>query len=152
MPGPAAIADALVTELNATDFGASFTARRANLPEIDLSDGSLAVVVAAVKERPRQYSRQRITVNYTLEICVAKRLAAATLEADCDALDAVCIAISRHFVARPRPPAELTAIVIDAERHNADADRLRNAAEYVGIVRLTIEQTEELTTRPPRED
>jgi hypothetical protein len=150
--GCAQIAAAVVTELNATDFGAAFTARRASLPEIDLTGGMLAVVVSNVKDRPHRYTKQRLTVSYAVDICFAQRLTAATLDADYEALDAVAVAVSRHFAALPRLPAELTAIVVETERFNADAERLRSASEYVGIVRLSIEQTEELTTRPPREE
>lgn len=150
MSTPAEIAAAVVVELNAINFGVAFSAVRANLPEIDLSDGVLRVVVSNVKDSPRRASRYILETTFVVDVCVAQRV--GNFAASVDGLDELCGAIVRHFVALPRLPSTLTAIVTEAERWAFDAEKLRTSSEYVGIVRLTIKQDEAIEPRPPREE
>jgi len=96
MTASAAIAEALVADLNATAFSRPFIARRAYLPIADLAelaDIHVTVVVAGRTTEP--ISRSLVQVDHRLEVAVQQRLSGDGLS-DGDPLLALVEEIADH--------------------------------------------------------
>lgn len=91
------IADAVVTELNATHFSKTFTAARLYLPQFNLADmTTLHVSVVPKGVAYGEYSRASMLGQYQIDVAIQQKTTGADTEAD--ALLALVDEITGHFV------------------------------------------------------
>ena len=137
MTASAVIAEALVTDLNATAFSRPFTARRAYLPLADLAEmADLHVTVVVAGRTTEPISRSLLQVDHRLEVAVQQRLSGDGLS-DGDPLLALVEEIADHFAGHRLAGAPEAAWVKTEHGPLVDPGHLNELRQFTSLLSIT---------------
>lgn len=132
------LADAVVADLNATDFDLEFEAVRKYVPKVAREDlAELTVLVRPGKKKSTRAARGILAHKFTIEIAILRGVNLADEDAEVDPLTELAEAIEFHFLAnhvanRDEPVVETDILLIDPKS-------LTENAAFHSIVTLTLQ-------------
>jgi hypothetical protein len=138
MPTTPEIAEALVSDLNATVFSRPFTARRAYLPIFNLGDmEDLHVTVVAAGRTVVPANRTLLQVEHRLDIAVQQHLGTGAEDTACDPLLALVEEIADHLSGHNLAGEAGAAWVKTEHAPFVAAEHLHEWRQFTSIITVT---------------
>lgn len=129
------VADAIVTELNATSFSQPFTAARGYLPTFDLQEmNELKITVVPKEDDGKLDTRSQSTHDYAIDIGIQKKPPAIE-NADLDPLMLLTQEIADHFLFGKQ--AAGATLIAPTVRILYLQEHLQKLRQFTSVVTLT---------------